>query len=305
MEHKTWADRGQQLKLEANGDEDLSGCLAAARLGSIQVAADLFTIWVQLRGSAWVEAKEGKFRLQPGQWIAFEKDSRPQVQADRHGVCIGLSLSSEALRRFSRFLGSGLYVGRGRITRAEALLVLRMWRQAEAGLRQSEVADDLAALRPITLHLAGLQYGLAERIARCPGRSRQRKRQVFGRLQRAHLYLEGNCDRVVRIAELAELTSFSSCYFSRTFLGLFEESPQVVGARLRLDRAARLLQDEAMMVGEVAAASGFDNCCSFARAFRARFGVSATRYRETLQNVRTNSAKSVGRRGKAAMADGT
>ena len=44
-----------------------------------------------------------------------------------------------------------------------------------------------------------------------------------------------------------------------------------------------------MMIGEVAAASGFDNCCSFARAFRARFGVSAT----ALPRRRARSAAAV------------
>lgn len=305
MEHKGWAGRGQHLRLEAEEGIDCSGCLAAIRLGSIQIAADLFTVWVQIRGTSWVDAREGKFHLQPGQWIALEKDSRPLIQADQYGVCIGLGLSTDALYRLSRFLGPGLYAGKGAINRTEMLVILRMWREALVGSGQSGTSDDVAVLRLITLQLAGLQYGLVERIARCPGRTRQRKRQVFGRLQRAHLYLEGNCDRVVRVSELADLTNFSSCYFSRTFVGLYEESPQVAGVRLRLDHAASLLHDEEMMVGEVAAASGFDNCCSFARAFRTRFGVSATRYRESLKSVRTNSAKSVGLRGKAAMADGT
>lgn len=111
------------------------------------------------------------------------------------------------------------------------------------------------------------------------GRSRSRKRQVFGRMQRARLYLEGNSHRVVRIGELAELTNFSSWYLSKTFQSLYEESPQSLSARLRLERAADLLRDTDMMVGEVAAASGFDNCCSFARAFRARYGQSASRWR--------------------------
>jgi AraC family transcriptional regulator len=45
------------------------------------------------------------------------------------------------------------------------------------------------------------------------------------------------------------------------------------------------------MVGEVASASGFDNCCSFARAFRARFGTSATHYRDMREALRPDSAK--------------
>jgi AraC family transcriptional regulator len=47
-----------------------------------------------------------------------------------------------------------------------------------------------------------------------------------------------------------------------------------------------------MMVGEVAAASGFDNCCSFARAFRARYGQSASRFRENDGQLPPHSAKS-------------
>ena len=122
-----------------------------------------------------------------------------------------------------------------------------------------------------------------------------RQRQVFGRLQRARLYLEGNSDRVVRLSELADLTSFSSWYFSKTFHGLYDESPQTAGARLRLERAARLLRSSPMMIGEVAAACGFDNCCSFARAFKTRYGMSASRYRaDTDTAAPTDSAKPVG-----------
>ena len=115
------------------------------------------------------------------------------------------------------------------------------------------------------------------------------KRQVFGRMQRARMYLEGNSHRVVRIGELAELTNFSSWYLSKTFQSLYEESPQSLSARLRLERAALLLRETDMMIGEVASCSGFDNCCSFARAFRARYGTSASRYREGLLPVAAKS----------------
>ncbi|HCV96778.1 MAG TPA: AraC family transcriptional regulator, partial [Stenotrophomonas sp.] len=63
-------------------------------------------------------------------------------------------------------------------------------------------------------------------------------------------------------------------------------------ARLRLERAADLLRDTDMMIGEVAAASGFDNCCSFARAFRARYGQSASGFRESAGMLSPKSAKS-------------
>lgn len=293
MEQVQWADRGQLLQLDTPDGAVQGGCVGVSRLGSVQVTGG-FTIWVQLHGSSWIEAKEGKFRLRSGDWIAFEKDSKPTIQADRFGVCMGLTLSSDALREMTRFADRGLYAGRGHMARRDARISLRLWREAVSRLSESPSTFDLASMRPILLHLAGTQRDLAARIPRCPGRSRSRKRQVFGRLQRARLYLEGNCDRVVRISELAELTSFSSWYFSKTFHSLYEESPQAASARMRLEHAADLLTSTSMMIGEVAAASGFDNCCSFARAFRARYGVSATRYRSAALSEKPDSAKLAG-----------
>ena len=45
-----------------------------------------------------MEAREGRFRLRRGHWIALERDSRPLVQSDRYGLCLGLVLSAEGLR---------------------------------------------------------------------------------------------------------------------------------------------------------------------------------------------------------------
>lgn len=275
MRQSFWADRGQSLSLDHRADEGaVSACMGAARLGSLQTSGAAFSVWLQLRGSSWVEAKEGKFRLHRGEWIAFEKESRPLVQAGRDGLCIGVSLDAEALRTLGELADCGLYAGRGRTTRHEARVALRLWRDG------AQLDSGVQSLRPILLHLASLQRELFDSVQRCPGRSRSRKRQVFGRMQRARLYLEGNSHRVVRIGELAELTNFSSWYLSKTFQSLYEESPQALSARLRLERAAQLLRDTDMMIGEVASASGFDNCCSFARAFRAHFGTTASRYRD-------------------------
>ena len=211
MRQLSLADRGQTVSLDRSLDDVAPTCLGVARLGSLQTAGSSFTVWMQVRGSSWVEAKEGRFRLRQGEWIAFEKESRPLVQAGRNGLCIGLNLTVEALRVLTEMADCGLYAGRGRMNRGDARVALRLWRDALASGQPAQ------ALRPLLLHLAGLQRGLADNVQRCPGRSRSRKRQVFGRMQRARLYLEGNSHRVVRIGELAELTNFSSWYLSKTF----------------------------------------------------------------------------------------
>jgi AraC family transcriptional regulator len=303
-----WADRGQLLQPDTADHEGQTRCIGVSRLGSAQLSANVFSIWVQLRGSSWVESREGRFRLRRGDWIAFDRESRPQLQTDRHGLCLGVSLGSGALKALARVVDVGLYAGRGRVDPRDARILARLWRGAGPRLTATQPADgaaEVAAMRPLLMHLASIQRELAAGVARCPGRSRVRKRQVFSRMQRARMYLEGNCDRVVRITELAELTSFSSWYFSKTFHGLYDESPQSASARLRLERAADLLESSPMMIGEVAAACGFDNCCSFARAFRARYGTSASNYRTSARlaqarAARTHSAKPDGFDRKAA-----
>ena len=308
MDKILWADRGQLLQLDNTDHEHQTRCIGVSRLGSAQASPHQFSIWVQLRGSSWVDSREGRFHLKRGDWIAFERDSRPEIQTDRHGLCLGLALGADAQKTLARLAEMTLFSGRGRVDHRDARVFARLWRGARPRLAALQAVDgsgEVAALRPLLMHLATIQHELSARITRCPGRSRSRKRQVFGRMQRARMYLEGHCDRVVRISELAELTSFSSWYFSKTYHALYDESPQAASARLRLERAADLLAGSPMMVGEVAAACGFDNCCSFARAFRARHGMSASTYRHNAKitaalAARTDSAKTPGLDRKAA-----
>jgi len=277
MSNCLWAARGQMLAFESL--EGAAQCLGTARLGGVQVLAPVFNLWVQVRGDGWIESREGRFRMRRGDWMAFEKESTPLVQSGPQGLCIGIALDAAAIESLQALSDGSLYAGRGKLPARELRMLLRLWREA------AQAGGDALSVRPLLLQLAHVQRDLAARVRRCPGRSRSRKRQVFGRMQRAKLYLEGNADRVVRISELADLTSFSSWYFSKAFHALYDESPQALSVRLRLERAGHLLKTTSMMVGEVAAATGFDNCCSFARAFKNHHGVPASRYRNNARRA--------------------
>ncbi len=281
MSRTKWADRGQLLQ-QSGADGQWARCLGASRLGSVELTAQELSIWVQVRGNAWVEAKEGRFYLRRGEWAAFARDSRPVVQADRDGICLGITIADEAIKAMARFSDFGLYVGRGRLEREELRATARLWRRAALHLgEQSDRARLAAPLRSLLLHLETLQDDCRVRMRRCPGSSLSRKRQVFERMQRARLFMEGNCNRMVRIGELAERTQFSVWYFSKVFHRLYDEGPLAASARMRLEHAANLLASTALTIGEVSSASGFDNNCSFARSFRAHFGMTASDYRNS------------------------
>jgi AraC family transcriptional regulator len=157
-------------------------------------------------------------------------------------------------------------------------LALQLGRRSAAA---AEVpgADAQATVRGIVHFLASLQSGLDDYVERCPGRSLRRKRQVFARMQRARLYLDGNLGHPVRLADLAQLCNFSVWYFTKTFHALYEEGPREAISRTRLRQASELLEQTSLSVSEVGAACGFENPCSFARAFRAHYGTTASGYR--------------------------
>lgn len=280
----------------------MARCFGASRLGSVELSSHDLSFWVQMRGGSWVEAKEGRFYLRTGDWIAFAKDSMPLIQPDQDGICIGLTIAEDALRAMGRFSDFGLYVGRGRLRPEQAREVARMWYRASRNMdKDGRTTRIQAPLRSMLLFLEEMQSEYRTRLGLCPGASLGRKRQVFERMQRASLYLEGHCHRIVRISELAERTRFSTWYFSKLFHKLYGESPLAASARMRLDHAANLLASTVMTIGEVGASSGFDNSCSFARSFRARFGMTASEYRAArrdaeliLQRRRIGAAKDAG-----------
>lgn len=303
-----WADRGQSIVFDDENGLFGTRWFGVSRLGNFRLRAPLFSVWLQVRGSATVDAREGSFRLAAGDWIAFERDSLPELQADRTGLTLGLLLSQDLLRNLVQSRGHGLFTGRGRVPRGERLLTLRLWRQAmrgEAAAARGGIGEHIRLMQPLLMQLSLLQGELASRLGRCPGRSHNRKRQVFGRLQRAQLFLDGHRDRVVTLTELAELTSFSNWYLSKTFHSIYDECPQAASQRMRLERACELLATTSLVIGEVGVACGFENACSFSRAFRACTGMTASQYRERARMGAANmgaASRDAARRGAAKQA---
>lgn len=308
MELQTaWVDRGQSLDIaeDFNG-RDMMSLVAVSRTGSASVTAPLASFWMVLRGSAEIEAREGRFHLQAGEWIAFERDSRLSLDSDRAAVVVGLVLPLTLQASLQQSMRFSLHIGRGQIGKRDIRHYLRLWREAGQFPRNGRkiVGVEARQVARLLRHVGASQFELGQLVDQCPGRSLRRKRQVFGRMQRALLFLEGNTDRPVRISELAELSNVSIWYFTKTFHALYGEGPQATASRFRLQHACELLASTRLSVSEVGAACGFENNCSFSRAFRARFGASPSLYRISCGAVAPDSANSRDIRGKAATAGG-
>ena len=99
---------------------------------------------------------------------------------------------------------------------------------------------------------------------------------------------------------LARVAAFSPFHFHRIFRALTGETLSAFIQRLRLERAALALthhQDQSVLA--VALDSGFSSAATFARAFRAHFGMSATEWRAGGAEQWSKRGKAKGKPGKA------
>lgn len=279
-----WADRGRLVELLPRATPLQSKCIGISRMGSLRVQVQQITLVAQLRGKSRVQALEGQFRLQAGDWLVLDRDSRPTIQTGATGLCVGLSICASDLQAASGDSTRPLYVGRGTLAPEERRMVMRLWRQAMEAAFSSQDGRGLDTSNLLD-YFSELQRDIHRDAGRCPGRTKAHRQQVFSRLQRTRLFMEGHRGQLVRSSELASLASLSACYYSRTFTAVYGERPQATAARIRLEYAAELLVMTADPVASVALAAGFENCCSFARAFRANFGMTASRFR--LENTRS------------------
>lgn len=100
------------------------------------------------------------------------------------------------------------------------------------------------------------------------------------RIHRVQDYIERNLDSNLPLEELARVANFSPFHFHRVYRAITGESLYQFILRVRLERAAgRLLADPREPVTNIALDCGFSSAAAFARAFRARFGVSAGEWR--------------------------
>lgn len=273
-----WADHGQRIDLTAPPSRH-AVCLAISRQAALHVPASSPVLLIQLRGASEVTGTEGTLTLQSGDWLVLARDSQPLVQASEYGFCIGLAMTQT--KSASSTSPHAVHIGAGRVGAAELRKLFRLWRRAsrlaERGL------DCPREIQSLVRYLGELQHELHAQMERCPGRSPSHRHRVFNRLQRARLHLQGHRSTTTRSTELAAIARLSSCYFSRMYTMVYRERPQATASRLRLELAAELLRDTTQPIAEIAEACGFDNCCSFSRAFRAHFGMTASTYRRQTQ----------------------
>jgi AraC family transcriptional regulator len=93
-------------------------------------------------------------------------------------------------------------------------------------------------------------------------------------------YINTHLDEKIDLEKLAQLSNFSPYHFHRIMRAYLNESLMSYIVRIRLDNAACLIQTTDLPITEIAYKVGYDVPSSLNKAFKKRFHVSPTEYKE-------------------------
>lgn len=86
-------------------------------------------------------------------------------------------------------------------------------------------------------------------------------------------------EKQLTLVEMAQLSGWSRFHFHRQFKSVTGETPKQFELRLRVERAAVLLQSSTKQIVDIALETGFSSHEVFSRAFRRQFKISPRAYR--------------------------
>lgn len=93
-------------------------------------------------------------------------------------------------------------------------------------------------------------------------------------------YIRTHLDEPLQREVLADIAGFSIPHLHRIFIGVTGESAANYTRRMRLQRAGYKLRAGATDITQVALAAGYATHAAFAKAFKGRYGLSPSEFRQ-------------------------
>jgi AraC family transcriptional regulator len=107
------------------------------------------------------------------------------------------------------------------------------------------------------------------------------RQEYISRINKVMNHVDAHIDQTLSLDALAEIANFSPFHFHRIFTVMTGETPGNYVQRIRIEKAAGLLQkDKKMTISDIAYACGFGSISLFSRSFRAFFNTTAKEFRQ-------------------------
>ncbi len=276
----------QHHSLGFAGQLDLSGATAglhllhgAGRGIQAQLPAGWISVWMPLAGALALESQDIAWSL-PCRRLQIWRESALRVAARAPGWWIALCGPADRwaphLPAAQQDLLPDLFPDECACPNELRRLLVRLARISR--VRREEDAGPL--LDALCHALIDSQRDLQRRLQRCSGRTQRRRQQTLLRLLRVRQQIERHDDGRLDLSQLARIANYSPCHLIRMHREVFDETPSEYAARLRFDRAWRLVRETRMPVCEITEALGFESQSAFCRAFKHAYGLTTTQARE-------------------------
>lgn len=129
------------------------------------------------------------------------------------------------------------------------------------------------------LMLQGELYHFLGWIARSAEEPSHRGRETGKEyVELAMEYIRNHFQEDLTVAKLARYVGLNRSYLTTVFQSVLQMSPQQFLMRFQMTRAAQLLRENNLSVGEVARSCGYPDPLTFSKAFKRTLGVTPSRY---------------------------
>ncbi len=116
------------------------------------------------------------------------------------------------------------------------------------------------------------------------------RQEYISRMNNVMNYVDKHINQSLNLDVLARVANFSPYHFHRIFTFLTGETPGNYVQRMRVEKAAGLLQNDIRMsISEIAYTCGFSSVSLFSRSFRAYYGITAKEFRQQEKAVFVNN----------------
>ena len=106
------------------------------------------------------------------------------------------------------------------------------------------------------------------------------RNETEGWVRQSVSFMRAHYAEQITVGDAAKHVGIDRSHFTRTFTRAIGMPPMAYLQKLRMDRGSDLLRGTSLSVTEIALTVGYPDLYSFTRAFRNRFGMSPSKFRE-------------------------
>ncbi|HEY1141117.1 MAG TPA: helix-turn-helix transcriptional regulator [Lysobacter sp.] len=267
-DHRNCAQRPPEFMAE-----NCSAVHLGPRALPLQLPASHVSVWLVLRGTLNGQLGDRHWTVAAREAIVWPEGAVRLVPG-RNCWAIGMVVPLQAWRSGSAQDSEAPVLWQSCASRAMASALIRLIHTLR------EDGDGDLAAHAALVEAWAYQEPAQSLLNLCPGRTRQARRRTLSRLLRVRHCIQNDFDAGLRLDVLARQASYSAHHLVRLYRDVFGQTPSDHATSLRHQRAWELVALTPLSISDITAELGFDSRSAFCRAFKARYGVTATQARE-------------------------